>query len=783
MINKFDINYLNFEDLNTVEKTIKEYTDEVKKTTIIPEYSDKSWVINELPYIQEINRIENGIKNLGEYYAKPTGWLPTKEWLKPVGNALKLSELRQEIKLFDAIDKTVNNVRINGYTRQITTTGDNFYTKDFSSVSSLIREEDNDWFSYSYDHSAGTATTYSNLFTKASDLLKINTEYYCVVELKDVEITGNVTMVITDGVYSNEQFKTGFKIEKDDLQSKTIVIKELTTKDNFDGTTLLLRSFFALRARSKISLKFRISLRGKTQTEDNFVYEPFSNGIPSPSPDYPQEVEVARGNNFLDITKTQIGKAWNNTTNSSRAIIITKVKPNTKYYVSYQNISNIEGLYIFGRTNVDDDTSTIGNAQITTNPKEVITTENTNYIGIQINKTNITQEDVNNIGLQLKKDNNTEYEPYNSIVAKSNGENLFDKDSIKNVVGGKNDNGIITSNNLTTPTVLNLTAFYNPIKVKRGEIVYISADIKLNEGSTGSFSTLNDNVRPGWKALSNPQVNTYFQRYQTSYTYQEDAEINRILIQMVNLKGTITVKNIKISKNFNIDYKPYQESKQTYSLNDNFVAEQDYIQDNKLYKNVTKVVLDGSEEWKDNWQNSATPDYIQFYLPADFLSNNYKPANVMPAFSNRFKVYGTVWIYNEECIGLNMSTTKSLQIKFKKSRISNLSELKQWLSENPVEVYYQLATPNIIDLEPSGELKTYKDYTNISNNKNTEMQVQYYSTEPSYGYAIKSYDYQDWNRWVNNLNLFKSQLSDKINIWNGPTYIDWDTSSNYEWEE
>lgn len=681
-----------------------------------------------------IQTAESGITNTfsesgGNNILRNTGL-----WFKNDGEDSKKDKtiIGSNIKLFDALDETVNNVRINGYTRQITTTGDNFYTKDFSNVSSLIKEEDNDWFSYSYDHSAGTATTYSNLFTKASDLLKINTEYYCVVELKDVEITGNVTMMITDGVYSNEQFKTGFKIEKDDLQSKTIVIKELTTKDNFDGTTLLLRSFFALRAGSKISLKFRISLRGKTQTEDNFVYEPFSNGVPSPSPDFPQEVEVARGNNFLDITKTQIGKAWNNTTNSSRAIIITKVKPNTKYYVSYQNISNIEGLYIFGRTNVDDDTSTIGSAQITTNPKEVITTENTNYIGIQINKTNITQEDVNNIGLQLKKDNNTEYEPYNSIVAKSTGENLI------NILNSKPNSYALGIPNGELSTVIinsidtnNISATYNT-NYYAGLLTPIF-NLKPNTEYTIAFS------RPQISAAQRLYIYDYlndeyiintqkssgvYGDYSFSFVTGITGKVAFMFALDNKANGlTDTITNIRLNEGSKpIDIKPYQESKLTYSLNDNFVAEQDYIQDNKLYKNVAKLVLDGSE---NGWEYNSTYKYFRcpnydygIDIPLDLKGtqkcNYFQLIDDWGTFRDNIDKNGIFRINNE-----------GYKICIRNTACNTVEEWKQWLSEHPVEVYYQLEAPTTVDLEPSGELKTYKDYTSISNNVNTEMEINY----------------------------------------------------------
>ena len=65
----------------------------------------------------------------------------------------------------------------------------------------------------------------------------------------------------------------------------------------------------------------------------------------------------------------------------------------------------------------------------------------------------------------------------------------------------------------------------------------------------------------------------------------------------------------------------------------------------------------------------------------------------------------------------------------KDDRFTSVTDFKQWLSEHPVEVYYQLETPTTINLKPSGELKTYKDYTSISNNEDTEMQVKYYIKE------------------------------------------------------
>ena len=57
---------------------IKIYDDE----NIIPDYIKKEWVTNEIPYMQDIDRIEQGIKNLGDYFTKPIGWITPRVWFE-----------------------------------------------------------------------------------------------------------------------------------------------------------------------------------------------------------------------------------------------------------------------------------------------------------------------------------------------------------------------------------------------------------------------------------------------------------------------------------------------------------------------------------------------------------------------------------------------------------------------------------------------------------------------------------------------------------------------------
>lgn len=132
-----------------------------------------------------------------------------------------------------------------------------------------------------------------------------------------------------------------------------------------------------------------------------------------------------------------------------------------------------------------------------------------------------------------------------------------------------------------------------------------------------------------------------------------------------------------------------------------------------LDKNVGKIVLNGSESWKDNWQSSNSPDYIYFYLSADFLDNNYNPYNLGNLISNNFQCSGSVWNSDRELLALNADMTKSLQISMLKSRVSDLTSFKQWLQSHNTTVYYQLANPQTIDIGKVQMPLTYYPITNV----------------------------------------------------------------------
>lgn len=142
----------------------------------------------------------------------------------------------------------------------------------------------------------------------------------------------------------------------------------------------------------------------------------------------------------------------------------------------------------------------------------------------------------------------------NTSQYSTTGKNLYDKSKISSVLGGTNNNGIITATNGNCSVFLSSGGY---IPVNNGETIYFSADIKLNSSSSGVWNNINDGVNGGTKKILTPTLSTTYQRYQTSFTYSSNRSIDRIFIQIFNLSGSIEISNIMISKNNNANYEPY----------------------------------------------------------------------------------------------------------------------------------------------------------------------------------------------------------------------------------
>ena len=195
---------------------------------------------------------------------------------------------------------TLSNLKIYGNSAQQQYTGRNLYNvEDYctnhSSCVTYGADADSDgWITVSRDNTEGTTTVYSNFFTNNLNLVIGNT-YTVVVEIKSITGTGGLAYTsrleqnnITNGQLGYHSFKFS------DKNAGDIVV---ATNNALDSGTWGLRTYGYWAPGESGSITFRLSvIEGTSVTAENFVYEPYVGGMPSPNPNYPQEVHNVNNN-------------------------------------------------------------------------------------------------------------------------------------------------------------------------------------------------------------------------------------------------------------------------------------------------------------------------------------------------------------------------------------------------------------------------------------------------------------------------------------------------------
>lgn len=143
----------------------------------------------------------------------------------------------------------------------------------------------------------------------------------------------------------------------------------------------------------------------------------------------------------------------------------------------------------------------------------------------------------------------------------------------------------------------------------------------------------------------------------------------------------------------------------------------------KYVQRIGKLVLSGNEEW--------ALQSINGYGIANFttaISKSRDSGNVF-VLSSHFREQKTVIAETKDGDGIFL-TTINLFLRFKKERISTVTDLKAWLKKNPVTVIYGLAYPIETDI-PEETMTAYRNlYTNypstvIQNDSGAGMEVEY----------------------------------------------------------
>ena len=211
---------------------------------------------------------------------------------------------------------------------------------------------------------------------------------------------------------------------------------------------------------------------------------------------------------------------------------------------------------------------------------------------------------------------------------------------------------------------------------------------------------------------------------------------------------SFTIKNVMLEhSDTKTDYTPYK-APITYSIPAAVQAltgygwsagsASNYIDfERKVFvQNVGRVVLDGTQNLRQtNWRaGDGCVGWTYYYN----LLNNAVPAGgvVGNLVSSKFVAveYGYMWNIYKQGIALYQNTDNSICILQSDTTLTNATAINNYLSANPITVYYELATPvetdisayltddNLIEVEPNGTLT-------FPNQNGTDYQIPVPSTE------------------------------------------------------
>ena len=469
----------------------------------------------------------------------------------------------------------------------------------------------------------------------------------------------------------------------------------------------------------------------------------------TPTPDNPVPVNVVEGYrnvlDFVNVNYTTVNYATANRTNGEYVVLngtsewggvvfrqsSINLKPNTVYtfMAKITNTDSTIGARIGIAASMNATGSIIWGKGITTSgiSKATFTTpgeiSSNAYISLSPrgeNKT-ATYTDI----LLIEGSQELPYVPYGSnyVLYKQVGKNLFDKDNaniLNNRYLGSKISGQAGTKTLYISCKPNTT--YTVSKI-------ISARFVV--GTTNNIPDLNETVYNRVRDYSASKITIttdslseyllVFYYYSTYDILTEQEILDSIMIE----EGTTATT-----------YESYKESNVLIPLNNNIIVGKGDYKDELLVdkngnvfinKKINKVVLDGSEGFR-----LRTNDGTNYCYSVANLITNYLYSGNITGFSNYFSNISSVEGYSRALnkgIGLYFyyssgGTDKILYLVTNTSTTAN--DLQTWLSTHNTELYYPLATPELIDLQTTVDINLFKGVNNITTSEGLDLSLKYY---------------------------------------------------------
>lgn len=309
-------------------------------------------------------------------------------------------------------------------------------------------------------------------------------------------------------------------------------------------------------------------------------------------------------------------------------------------------------------------------------------------------------------------------------VLMTTGKNLFDIDKAVKMDEKINETNYVSNNNGVLTVVSD----------KSIEFVISKEKFEVNTQYTLSFKVLGTAAfHSGWikiyhtdgsqKALANsatPNVESFIK-----ITSDANKTVDRISI-FGNGLATPKFYDIQVEKGLqSSSYEPYKsniltvnEEVHLHRVGD--VQDELNLLTGELTQRVGEVVLDGSENWT-YYEAYINEGYVGVVCTIPNLNNAYTSSLAFQSSFNSKTWKEHMKMYNEEYIW-NHDTNK-IGIKLSTSKAQSITEIINYLKENPIVINYQLAEPTIKtvsttivdqDDKPTDNLHTFDTTTHIN---------------------------------------------------------------------
>lgn len=462
--------------------------------------------------------------------------------------------------------------------------------------------------------------------------------------------------------------------------------------------------------------KIKLMLVSGSQEKD---VEPYTGGIPSPNPDYPQEItNVGEYDNLFDKNNIISGSyvsdgngAFVSDSTSKRTDYI-EIQASSYYYIYSDKTTGNWGAWY------DKDKKFISGITLGgKNEGTVNSPANAKYMAFTVsyqgNLTDYSKIKINETAIKIKQ----------------SGKNIFDNNKISLMASLSYSNGIYSASDNDTATRL----IYKIQQYDSNRKFILSAgEVKQNIDKSGIYYfTAQKYTTTKYLRIANSGKTYKFNLYYPL----DDINVGDYYTVVLNIIDT-TIGASKFNdlmllkgKITSASYEPYHEPKITpINLQGNILSKmrdvKDILKVNRngeveIKKNIGKVILDGTE--KLSLSGATTDEILVVALDISGAEDGY-------GYSNYFVYLSTVkqnsiTVYNNG---------KFLRFCVNKNEFFNLEAFKAWVKSkydegNPVLVYYKLATPQIITLPSISPIELWQG-TNIFKlitNLDTDFEVEY----------------------------------------------------------